>query len=88
VQKAHKIVRAIYGVIGEHGGMITLTRKEWCEIYYALELKSRALIDGKYGIEDYAGQDANWIAHLNGIIEKIGPDGRIAARNGVERSRF
>lgn len=67
--------------------MITLTREDWCEIYYALQLKLRALRKGKYGTEDDVGQDANWITHLDAIIKKIGPDGRLAARDGVQRSK-
>jgi len=67
--------------------MINLTREDWCEIYYALQLKSWALRKGKYATEDYAGQDADWVAHLDAIIKKIGPDGWQAARDGVERSK-
>jgi hypothetical protein len=67
--------------------MISLTREDWCEIYYALELKSRELRKGKYGNEDYMGQDTEWVTHLDSIIKKIGPDGRLAARNGVKRSK-
>jgi hypothetical protein len=67
--------------------MISLRREDWCEIYYALELKSRTLRNGHFGTEDYNGQDADWITQLDAIIEKIGPDGRLAARHGVERSK-
>ena len=67
--------------------MISLTREEWCEIYYAIELKSRAIRKGKYGTEDHRGQDADWVTHLDLIIKKIGPDGRLAAREGIERSK-
>jgi hypothetical protein len=38
--------------------MISLTREDWAEIYYALESKSLALRHGKYGSEDEPGQDA------------------------------
>jgi hypothetical protein len=72
---------------GANSSMISLTREDWCEIYYALELKLQALRKGKYGTEDYAGQDAAWITHLDAILRKIGPDGRLAARDGVGRSR-
>jgi hypothetical protein len=44
--------------------MISLTREDWCEIYYALELKSRALRERKDDSEDYKGQDADWITQL------------------------
>ena len=67
--------------------MINLTREDWAEIYYALEAKSRALVQGKYGPEDTPGQDAAWIAHIKTIMQKIGPDGAAAAREGIERSK-
>ncbi len=66
--------------------MICLTRDDWCEIYYALETKSRALRNGQYRPEDEPGQDAKWIAHLEMIREKIGADGADAADEGVARS--
>lgn len=67
--------------------MISLTREDWSEIYYALETKSLALRQRKYGPEDGAGQDARWIAHIEAVQETIGPDGATAAHRGVERSR-
>lgn len=67
--------------------MIILTREDWSEIYYALESKSLALRQGKYGREDEPGKDAEWIAHLDAVSEKIGPDGTTAADEGIERSR-
>jgi hypothetical protein len=67
--------------------MISLTHEDWREIYYALELKSRALKKGSYGTEDYTGQDTDWIAHLGAIMRKISPDGHVAARDGVERGK-
>lgn len=66
--------------------MIRLTRDDWCEIYYALETKSRALRNGQYPPEDESGQDAEWIAHLEMIREKIGADGTNAADEGIARS--
>ena len=44
-----------------------LTNDDWVEIYYALEgkLQSQTVAD-----------DRRWQAHLQEIIEKIGPDGR------------
>ncbi len=67
--------------------MISLTREDWSEIYYALETKSLALRQGKYGPEDEPGQDAEWINHIEAVIEKIGPDGIKAALKGVDRSK-
>lgn len=67
--------------------MISLTREDWAEIYYALEMKSLVLRQGKYGVEDKAGQDSEWIAHLEAVKQTIGPDGTIAARRGVESGR-
>ncbi len=67
--------------------MISLTREDWSEIYYSLEMKSLALRQGKYGQEDEPGQDAEWIAHIETVREKIGPDGATAALEGVERSK-
>jgi hypothetical protein len=67
--------------------MISLTREDWSEIYYALEAKSLALKQGKYGPEDEPGQDAEWTAHIDGVRKKIGPDGATAAHDGVARSK-
>ena len=67
--------------------MINLTQEDWCEIYYALETKSLALRQGKYGPEDEPGQDAEWIAHIKTIIQKFGPDCAAAAHEGVARSK-
>jgi hypothetical protein len=67
--------------------MISLTREDWCEIYYALEAKSLALQQGRYGREDEPGQDTKWIAHIDAIREIIGPDGVAAAHEGVQRSK-
>ena len=66
--------------------MISLTREDWSEIYYALDTKSLAVRQGKYGLEDKPGDDAKWIAHLEAIKQKIGPDGANAVHEGVERS--
>jgi hypothetical protein len=65
--------------------MISLTREDWSEIYYALETKSLALRQGKYRPEDEPGQEADWITHIEAVREKIGPDGATAALKGVER---
>ena len=63
--------------------MISLTRQDWSEIYYALETKSLALKQGAYGPEDEPGKDAEWIAHIEAVKQTIGPDGKTAARLGV-----
>ena len=67
--------------------MISLTREDWSEIYYALEIKLLALRQGKYRPEDEPGQDAEWITQIEAVREKIGPDGAAAALEGVERSK-
>ncbi len=67
--------------------MIRLTRKDWAEIYYALETKWLGLRQGKYGREDRARQDAEWIAHLEAVMQTIGPDGATAAQQGIARSK-
>ena len=66
--------------------MITLTWEDWCEIYYALEMKAQALGQGKYAPEDKPGQDAEWIVHIEAVKQAIGPDGAIAAQRGVASS--
>src|SRR5258707_15797253 len=56
--------------------MISLTREDWSEIFYALESKSLAVRQGQYGSEDASGADAKWIGHLDELREKIGPTAR------------
>jgi hypothetical protein len=60
--------------------MISLTREDWSEIYYALEAKPFSLRQGKYGPEHEPGEDAEWIAHLDAIREK-------SARTGLYGTR-
>lgn len=48
-----------------------LPRKDWEEIYYALESKVKAIQAGTYGPEDQPGQDRKWIAHMKSIMKKI-----------------
>ena len=67
--------------------MITLTREDWAEIYYALETKALALRQGRYEPEDTPDEDARWLAHIDAIREKIGPDGSSAARDGIARTK-
>lgn len=45
-----------------------LTAADWVEIYYAL--------DSKRLIVDQGDAEAEWIAHLERILRKIGPDGK------------
>lgn len=63
--------------------MIRLTRDDWSEIFYALESKVLAVRQGQYGAEEAASADAKWIAHLDRLRQKIGPDGARAAHVGV-----
>ena len=65
--------------------MIVLKREDWAEIYYALDTKLIALRRGDYGPEIEPHQDARWIAHLEAIKRRIGPDGDRAARKGVDQ---
>jgi hypothetical protein len=67
--------------------MVVLSREDWAEIYYALETKLSALKLGKYGSEDHSGLDTEWIAHIEAIKERIGPDGLDAALRGVKRGK-
>jgi hypothetical protein len=60
--------------------MINLTRKDRCEIYYALETKSLLLRQRKLGRDNESREDNRWIAHLEAIKRKIGPDGANIAR--------
>ena len=59
--------------------MINMTPEDWAEIYYALDTKSLALRQGMYDPETEPGETAKWIAHLERIKKKIGPDGARAA---------
>ena len=59
---------------------VFLTKEDWEEITYALEYK-RDFNPAVYG-------DKKWVAHLNDILETIGPDGEIAAINGVEAGDY
>jgi hypothetical protein len=63
--------------------MISLTREDWSEIFYALESKSLAVRQGQYGSEDASGADAKWMSHLDELRQRIGPDGAKAAHEGV-----
>ena len=65
--------------------MISLTREDWSEIFYALESKVLAVRQGRYCFEDAADADAKWIAHLDELRQRIGPDGAKAAHEGPTR---
>lgn len=58
---------------------VAMSAEDWSEIYYALETKKGLIEDGVYKSEE----DAVWAAHLQEIIDKIGPDGQDAFDNGV-----
>ena len=62
--------------------MVILTQKDWAEIYYALDTKLLTVKSSFYR-EDRSGENAAWIAHLNRIKHRIGPDGKFAAGEGV-----
>ena len=49
-----------------------LTRKDWTEIYYALETKQKLTDAGHYGT------CPSWNKHLLAILKKIGLDGKEA----------
>lgn len=56
--------------------MVGLTREDWAEIFYALEDKLTFL-------KETAADDKKWIAHIETIVDLIGPDGDDAAEQGV-----
>jgi hypothetical protein len=53
---------------------IELTAEDWEEIYYSIayKLTSPAI-----------GRDQSWIGQMKEIMDKIGPDGEVAAQRGV-----
>ena len=59
---------------------LVLTREDWTEIYYALESKLIHLAE----YNQVKTERIRWEKHLKRIIDKIGPDGDIAAASGVE----
>lgn len=50
---------------------IELLRKDWEEIFYALEDKAKRIERGEYGPEESDGEDEDWIAHLQEIMAYI-----------------
>jgi hypothetical protein len=57
--------------------MPKLTNEDWVEIYYALQTKLTKIENGNYEDFDNKGEEYNaqWKAHLETIIDKIGADG-------------
>ena len=66
--------------------MVRLTKRDWAEIYYALDTKVRELGNGRFGEETEPRQDARWATHLKKLMRKIGPDGVVAHNKGVRRA--
>lgn len=65
-----------------------LTKRDWVEIFYALESKRTQILQGEYG-EDADAADSrdaedrdltvkDWHEHLDHILAVIGPDGQLA----------
>lgn len=50
---------------------VPLSRRDWEEIFYALETKAKLVKDGYYGPEDKPGEDGEWISHMKAIMRKI-----------------
>lgn len=61
-----------------HMGKTTesLTKKDWIEIYYALETKIWAILNGHYGPEFQPGDDVRWVQQIEEIKKKVGSDGQ------------
>jgi len=55
--------------------MNRLTKEDWLEIYNALETKRNQIENGDFGEGDEDDENKDWIACLDAIMEKIGPDG-------------
>jgi len=55
--------------------MERLTKEDWVEIYYALDTKRDQIENGDFGEGEGGDENEDWIAHLDAIMEKIGPDG-------------
>ena len=58
-----------------------LTRDDWVEIGAAVDHYKRAIASGNLGPEFQRGEDRKWIAHLEAILETIGPDGEDMAED-------
>ncbi len=74
--------------------MVTLSREDWAEIYYALNTKAGLIENGEYGCCEHKETDdecpercdESWVAHLRAIMDKIGADGTDALTTGVRSS--
>ena len=64
-----------------------LSREDWAEIYYALDSKRTLILEGKYDDDEDTADTVlqEWAAHLEGIMEAIGPDGTVALAAQGER---
>jgi hypothetical protein len=67
-------------------GIVSLTRSDWIEIYYALDTKATMIKRGDYGPQGHPGDDRRWVTHLRSIMRQIGRDGCVAAARGVKRA--
>jgi pyruvate-formate lyase-activating enzyme len=50
---------------------IEFRRKDWEEIFYALESKAKMIELGYYGPETREGENEDWIEHLTQILAVI-----------------
>ncbi len=58
--------------------MTNLSKSDWAEVYNALLSKTTSpAVDG----------DKEWVAQLESIMRRIGPDGERAFKNGVRQKR-
>jgi hypothetical protein len=57
---------------------LVLTRSDWSEIYYALEMKEEWISKLKLQA------NKRWAVYIRTIMNKIGPDGDIATERGVQ----
>jgi len=55
--------------------MERLTKEDWVEIYCALDTKRDQIENGDFGEGEEDDENEDWIAHLDAVMEKIGPDG-------------
>lgn len=62
---------------------IVLSEDDWREIYQAIVCQGSAIAAGAYD-SDECGDLDEWKLELQDILERIGPDGSIAAEVGVK----
>ena len=65
----------------EKGKRIRLTEDDWMEIYYALQTNPLEITSGAY--DEKPGDNQQLINQLKAIQGKIGPNGELAAQQGV-----